>query len=300
MELRHLRYFVAVAKELNFTRAAAKLHTSQPSLSSQIKDLEECVGVPLLMRNRRKVAITAAGELFLKEAISILDMAEKAKIKARQAMQTENSITIGFVPSAEVNVLPEVLPLLRLEHPNMQIELRSVVTTKQESQILDGQLDVGFMRNPIISPVVERMVVLSEPLIVMLPASHPLVSQPVISPSMLDGQDFIATDPLYSGSLSPMVKDYLSSTKCQPNIVQTSNNILVTMNLVGMGLGLSICPGYMEKFNPGNVVFRPLQGKVPRLDLIMAWNKENQIPALQELISIVKSRFDAPDLIKFI
>ncbi|WP_440878985.1 DNA-binding transcriptional regulator HcaR [Vibrio natriegens] len=294
MELRHLRYFVAVAKELNFTRAAAKLHTSQPSLSSQIKDLEECVGVPLLTRNRRKVTITAAGELFLKEAISILEMAENAKIKARQAMLNDKSITIGFVPSAEVNVLPEVLPLLRLENPDMQIELSSVITTEQESQILDGQLDVGFMRNPLISPFVERMVVFSEPLIVMLPVSHPLVSHSEISPSMLNGQDFIATDPLYSGALSPMVKDYLNSTECQPNIVQTSTNILVTMNLVGMGLGLTICPGYMEKFNPGNVVFRPLQGEAPRFDLIMAWNKDNQNPALQELVSIVKSKFNEP------
>ncbi|AEX21815.1 MULTISPECIES: DNA-binding transcriptional regulator HcaR [Vibrio] len=294
MELRHLRYFVAVAKELNFTRAAAKLHTSQPSLSSQIKDLEECVGVPLLMRNRRKVTITAAGELFLKEAISILEMAENAKIKARQAMLNDKSITIGFVPSAEVNVLPEVLPLLRLENPDMQIELSSVITTEQESQILDGQLDVGFMRNPVISPFVERIVVFSEPLIVMLPVSHPLVSHSEISPSMLNGQDFIATDPLYSGALSPMVKDYLNSTECQPNIVQTSTNILVTMNLVGMGLGLTICPGYMEKFNPGNVVFRPLQGEAPRFDLIMAWNKDNQNPALQELVSIVKSKFNEP------
>jgi LysR family hca operon transcriptional activator len=111
---------------------------------------------------------------------------------------------------------------------------------------------------------------------------------------MLNGQDFIATDPLYSGALSPMVKDYLNSTECQPNIVQTSTNILVTMNLVGMGLGLTICPGYMEKFNPGNVVFRPLQGEAPRFDLIMAWNKDNQNPALQELVSIVKSKFNEP------
>ncbi|MEI8598223.1 LysR substrate-binding domain-containing protein [Vibrio sp. M60_M31a] len=119
------------------------------------------MGVPLLMRNRRKVTITAAGELFLKEAISILEMAENAKIKARQAMLNDKSITIGFVPSAEVNVLPEVLPLLRLENLDMQIELSSVITTEQESQILDGQLDVGFMRNPLISPFVERMVVFS-------------------------------------------------------------------------------------------------------------------------------------------
>lgn len=290
MELRHLRYFVAVAQELNFTRAAEKLHTSQPSLSSQIKDLEQCVGVPLLNRNRRKVTMTSAGELFLDEAIAILDMAERAKIKARQAMIANNSLTIGFVPSAEVNVLPSVLPLLRIKQPNTQIELSSVITTEQEAKILDGQLDVGFMRYPVTSSNIDHVILFHEPLVAILPAQHPLAKERVIAPQMLNGQDFVSTDPQYSGSLSAIVEDYLTAAACQPNIVQAASNILVTMNLVGMGLGISIIPSYMEKFNSGNVVFRPLAGEAPTFDLIMAWSRENENPALHDLIDIISAK----------
>ena len=149
MELRHLRYFVAVAQALNFTRAAEKLHTSQPSLSSQIRDLETCVGVPLLVRDKRKVALTAAGECFLQDAQAILEQAENAKVRARKTVQEDNHFAIGFVPSAEVNLLPKVLPLFRLKQPDTHIELVSLITTEQEEKILSGELDVGLMRHPV-------------------------------------------------------------------------------------------------------------------------------------------------------
>lgn len=296
MELRHLRYFVAVAQELNFTRAAEKLHTSQPSLSSQIKDLEHYVGVPLLTRNRRKVTMTPAGELFLDEAITILEMAEKAKLKARQMMLGKPSLMIGFVPSAEVNVLPKVLPLFRLKQPDTQIELSSVITTEQESKLLDGLLDVGFMRYPITSSELQHLVLFREPLVAVLPAQHPLASEPVIQLPMLDGEDFVSTDPLFSGALSKIVDEYLALAECHPNIVQAASNILVTMNLVGMGLGVSIIPSYMEKFNSGNVVFRPLAGKAPSIELIMAWRKDNDNPALLDLIAIIHAQKQALSL----
>ncbi|HDI5900374.1 TPA: LysR family transcriptional regulator, partial [Escherichia coli] len=146
MELRHLRYFVAVAQALNFTRAAEKLHTSQPSLSSQIRDLENCVGVPLLVRDKRKVALTAAGECFLQDALAILEQAENAKLRARKIVQEDRQLTIGFVPSAEVNLLPKVLPMFRLRQPDTLIELVSLITTEQEEKIRRGELDVGLMR----------------------------------------------------------------------------------------------------------------------------------------------------------
>ncbi|PLN72161.1 transcriptional regulator, partial [Klebsiella quasipneumoniae] len=152
MELRHLRYFVAVAQELNFTRAAEKLHTSQPSLSSQIRDLEQCVGVSLLERDKRKVTLTAAGECFLQDAKAILDQAESAKMRARKIVQHDNHLAIGFVPSAEVNLLPDVLPLFRRKQPNTRVELVSLITTEQEDKIRSGELDIGLMRQPIYSP----------------------------------------------------------------------------------------------------------------------------------------------------
>ncbi len=194
MELRHLRYFVAVAQALNFTRAAEKLHTSQPSLSSQIRDLENCVGVPLLVRDKRKVALTAAGECFLQDALAILEQAENAKLRARKIVQEDRQLTIGFVPSAEVNLLPKVLPMFRLRQPDTLIELVSLITTEQEEKIRRGELDVGLMRHPVYSPEIDYLELFDEPLVVVLPVDHPLAHEKEITAAQLDGVNFVSTD----------------------------------------------------------------------------------------------------------
>lgn len=290
MELRHLRYFVAVAQALNFTRAAEKLHTSQPSLSSQIRDLEACVGVPLLVRDKRKVALTAAGECFLQDALVILEQAENAKVRARKTVQEDNHFAIGFVPSAEVNLLPKVLPLFRLKQPDTHIELVSLITTEQEEKILRGELDVGLMRHPVYSPELDYLELIHEPLVVVLPVNHPLANEKAISAQQLHGVNFVSTDPAYSGALAMIVKNWFQQQKSQPNIVQVATNILVTMNLVGMGLGVTLIPGYMNNFNTGQVVFRPIVGDVPTIALLMAWKKGVLKPALTDFIATVHER----------
>ncbi|MDM2905804.1 DNA-binding transcriptional regulator HcaR [Citrobacter sp. Cpo015] len=290
MELRHLRYFVAVAQALNFTRAAEKLHTSQPSLSSQIRDLETCVGVPLLVRDKRKVALTAAGECFLQDALAILEQAENAKVRARKTVQEDNHFAIGFVPSAEVNLLPKVLPLFRLKQPDTHIELVSLITTEQEEKILSGELDVGLMRHPVYSPDLDYLELIHEPLVVVLPVNHPLANEQAICAEQLHGVNFVSTDPAYSGALAMIVKNWFQQQKSQPNIVQVATNILVTMNLVGMGLGVTLIPGYMNNFNTGQVVFRPIVGDVPTIALLMAWKKGPIKPALTDFIATVHER----------
>ncbi|WP_370607009.1 DNA-binding transcriptional regulator HcaR [Citrobacter werkmanii] len=290
MELRHLRYFVAVAQALNFTRAAEKLHTSQPSLSSQIRDLEACVGVPLLVRDKRKVALTAAGECFLQDALVILEQAENAKVRARKTGLEDNHFAIGFVPSAEVNLLPKVLPLFRLKQPDTHIELVSLITTEQEEKILRGELDVGLMRHPVYSPELDYLELIHEPLVVVLPVNHPLANEKAISAQQLHGVNFVGTDPAYSGALAMIVKNWFQQQKSQPNIVQVATNILVTMNLVGMGLGGTLIPGYMNNFNTGQVVFRPIIGDVPTIALLMAWKKGALKPALTDFIATVHER----------
>ena len=290
MELRHLRYFVAVAQALNFTRAAEKLHTSQPSLSSQIRDLEACVGVPLLVRDKRKVALTAAGECFLQDALVILEQAENAKVRARKTGLEDNHFAIGFVPSAEVNLLPKVLPLFRLKQPDTHIELVSLITTEQEEKILRGELDVGLMRHPVYSPELDYLELIHEPLVVVLPVNHPLANEKAISAQQLHGVNFVGTDPAYSGALAMIVKNWFQQQKSQPNIVQVATNILVTMNLVSMGLGVTLIPGYMNNFNTGQVVFRPIIGDVPTIALLMAWKKGALKPALTDFIATVHER----------
>lgn len=290
MELRHLRYFVAVAEELNFTRAAEKLHTSQPSLSSQIKDLEGCIGVPLLIRNNRQVSLTRAGEVFLHQAINILELSEQAKQLARKAMEEQVRLIIGFVPCAEVNILPDVLPQLRLRLPASSIELVSIITTQQEEKLLKGEIDVGFMRHPIVSNQLNYRVVYREPLMVMMPINHPLSKESQLEPHHLDGENFISTDPAHSGALYQIVTAYLAKSHCHPNIVQAATNILVTMNLVGMGLGISIVPLYVCHFQSSSVVFRSLPASAPQIELLMAWHRENGSPALAQMIDLVEEQ----------
>ena len=296
MELRHLRYFVAVAQELNFTRAAEKLHTSQPSLSSQIRDLEQCVGVALLERDKRKVTLTRAGEGFLADALAILEQAENAKMRARKAALDNDHLAIGFVPSAEVNLLPRVLPMLRMRQPETDIELVSLITTQQEEKLRSGELDVGLMRYPVVGQDINVVELFHEPLVVVLPADHPLASESRISAQQLHGVDFVTTDPDYSGELSAVVKAWFEKEHSQPNIVQVATNILVTMNLVGMGLGATLIPGYMNNFNTGQVVFRPIDGEAPTLALLMAWKKGELKPALQDFIELAQRQLEPTNL----
>lgn len=287
MELRHLRYFVAVAEELNFTRAAEKLHTSQPSLSSQIKDLEHCIGVPLLARNNRQVSLTRAGEVFFQQATHILALSEQAKHLARKAMEQQVRLTIGFVPCAEVNILPDVLPPLRQQLPAAHIELVSLITTQQEEKLLKGEIDVGFMRRPITSNQLSYRVVYREPLMVVMHVNHPLSQETQLSPQHLHGENFISTDPAHSGALYQMVEAYLAQAHSKPNTVQAATNILVTMNLVGMGLGISIVPRYVCHFQSANVVFRPLPANAPQIELLMVWHQKNNNPGLAHLLDLV-------------
>lgn len=285
MELRHLRYFLAVASELSFTRAAANLHTSQSSLSCQIRDLEACVGVPLLERNKRKVLLTPAGETFLHDTQTILLQVENAKKRACRAMASDERLVIGFVPAAEVNVLPKILPKLRMSHPLAEIELVSLITTQQEEKLLSGEIDIGFMRPPVVSEFLDSALVHVEPLLVALEENHPLANEEKIDPEKLQGVDFISTDPIYSGSLNTIVSDYLNQQNCVPNVVQVATNILVTMNLVAMGIGVTLVPEYTRLFSSPNVRFRPLSSSVPSIELLMAWRKDNTSSLLAEFLA---------------
>jgi LysR family hca operon transcriptional activator len=156
MELRHLRYFVAVAEELNFTRAAARLHTSQPSLSQQIRQLEAAVGVALLERSRHHVALTSAGRIFLREAKDILGRIEHAGRLARQASDGRaGNLSIGTFPAADVRILPALRPLIARRLPHLRMVLHSKYAVEPMTGLLRGTLDAAFMRGPIESGELE-------------------------------------------------------------------------------------------------------------------------------------------------
>ncbi|WER46287.1 DNA-binding transcriptional regulator HcaR [Cupriavidus sp. WKF15] len=289
MELRHLRYFIAVADELSFTRAAERLHTAQPSLSQQIRNLEDEIGTPLLERTRRKVELTEAGRVFLAEARLIVAHADRAVERARQVgQQAGATVTIGFVPAAEIRVFPAILPRLRLQFPNVNVELRSMPTHELEQALLQGEVDVAFMRDPVHSAALTREVVLVEPLIVLLPSAHPLAKLDRIPPAKLAGEPFISTHPQYSGQVHTAAQGFFIQHKLQCNVAQVATNILLNLNLVGMGLGYALLPEYAASLTSNAICARPLEGAPPHVELLMVSRAEPHSAELDGLLALVR------------
>ncbi|WP_236872885.1 DNA-binding transcriptional regulator HcaR [Burkholderia sp. LA-2-3-30-S1-D2] len=289
MELRHLRYFVAVADELNFTRAAQRLHTAQPSLSQQIRDLEDEVGTRLLERSKRKVELTEAGHVFLAEARLVLSQADRAVERARQTGRRQAlTVRIGFVPAAEVAIFPAILPKLRMQCPGVHVELRSMPTMEQEDALLRGDIDIAFMRRPVQAPNLHAEVVLTEPLIVLMQADHPLAAHARIAPAMLDGQPFIQTNPAYAGQLYDIVDRYFTDHGIDPDVVQVATNILLNLNLVGMGLGVALLPAYVAALVGESMCCRALAGPAPRIDLLMVTRAEPHSRELGALVDLMR------------
>ncbi|WP_163122408.1 DNA-binding transcriptional regulator HcaR [Acinetobacter portensis] len=292
MELRHLRYFITVAEELNFSKAALKLYTAQPSLSQQIKDLEEDVGVKLLNRTKRKVELTEEGAVFLEQARLTLAQADKAVAMARQVSQAKQQmLRIGFVPVAEMKIFPYVLPGLRVQSPDLKIELLSQNNNEQMKLLKKGDLDVTFTRHNFSSEEIESVFVLREPLMFILPKDHPLAEYDRIPIKALNGLDFIIPSVEQSHTLHHAILDFAKAQNIELNIVQTADNILFNINSIGMGLGCTILPGYITPLAMSNSVIRPLSVELPQIDLYVSYRKNNTSIAVQKFMELLSKVF---------
>lgn len=292
MELRHLRYFVTVAEELNFSKAALKLYTAQPSLSQQIKDLEEDVGVRLLNRTKRKVELTEEGAVFLEQARLTLAQADKAIAMARQVSKAKQQLLrIGFVPVAEMKIFPFVLPSLRVQNAELKIELLSINNLEQMRLLKKGDIDLTFTRNNFQSEDIESLFVLREPLIFLLPKDHPLAKYERIPVKALEGIDFIIPAIEQSQTLHTTILDFAKANGVQFNIVQKADNILFNINSIGMGLGCTILPAYIAPLSMNNTVIRPLDVELPALDLYVSYHKNSNSVAVHKFIELLTKVF---------
>ncbi len=292
MELRHLRYFITVAEELNFSKAALKLYTAQPSLSQQIKDLEEDVGVRLLHRTKRKVELTEEGAVFLEQARLTLAQADKAVAMARQVSQAKQQmLRIGFVPVAEMKIFPYVIPNLRVQNPELKIELLSLNNTEQMKLLKKGELDLSFTRHNFNSDEIESQFVIREPLIFLLPKDHPLAKYERIPVKALNSIDFIIPSSEQSHTLHHAILDFAKTNNIEFNIVQKADNILFNINSIGMGLGCTILPGYIAPLTMNNTVIRPLDIELPYLDLYVSYRKESTSMAVKKFLELLTRVF---------
>ncbi|MGE8539390.1 MAG: DNA-binding transcriptional regulator HcaR [Acinetobacter sp.] len=292
MELRHLRYFITVAEELNFSKAALKLFTAQPSLSQQIKDLEEDVGVKLLNRTKRKVELTEEGAVFLEQARLTLAQADKAIAMARQVSQAKQQmLRIGFVPVAEMKIFPYILPNLRVQNPDLKIELLSLNNNEQMRLLKKGDLDLTFTRHNFHSDEIESQFVIREPLIFILPKDHPLAKYERIPVKALNGIDFIIPSAEESFTLHHAILDFAKTNGIEFNIVQKADNILFNINSIGIGLGCTILPGYIAPLTMDNTVIRPLDVELPYLDLYASYSKNNKSYAVSKFLELLTRVF---------
>ena len=290
MELRHLRYFVAVAEELSFTRAAARLHTSQPSLSQQIRQLEEAVGAPLLERSRHHVTLTGAGRIFLRGAKEILGRLDQVARLARQAADGQaGELSVGTFPAADVRILPVLRPLVAAHLPELRLVLHSKYAVEPISGLAAGTLDVAFIRGPVESSEIEVLEVLREKIVVMLPVHHPLARRKRIPVKSLHDLPCITMD----RALSPVLYDAISALYRQARIrmraVSTADNVLGHLRLVQEGLGYALLPESMGALLPPGVVVRPLDSTPPpTVSVVLAWKAGNTSPMVRAFADLVR------------
>lgn len=292
MELRHLRYFIAVAEELNFTKAAQRMCTVQPSLSQQIKDLEQEVGVQLLMRTNRKVELTAEGVAFLKEARLSLEHAEKAIMDARQIAQLgKEQLNIGFVPVAEMKVFPYIMPNIRAQFPELKIHFHSLMDVEQIAALDKGEIDIAFTRYVKDSPEIESVQIFTEPLALIVPKNSPLAEQRHISIKSMNNQDFIISDAHSSPELYRIIQDFFKQNKLKVNLVQHSTNILLNVNLVGMDVGWSLVPSYVIPLLGDKIVVKSTIEPLPTIGLYASYRKDRKNEAIELILKVLKEQF---------
>jgi LysR family transcriptional regulator, hca operon transcriptional activator len=292
MELRHLRYFVAVAEELNFTKAAQRMCTVQPSLSQQIKDLETEVGVQLLIRSNRKVELTEEGKAFLKQALLSLEHAELAIQDARKiANLQKDQLNIGFVPVAEMKIFPYIMPNIRAHFPELKIHFHSFTDADQFKALKKGELDIAFTRYQDESSEIECVQIFSEPLALIVPKDDPITEQRHVSIKSFNGQNFVVSDEDASPQLHKLITNYFKEAKLNVNVVQHSTNILLNVNLVGMGVGWSIVPAYVIPLLGDKIVVKNTIEPLPMIGLYASYRKDQKNDAISLILKILKEQF---------
>jgi LysR family hca operon transcriptional activator len=302
MELRHLRYFIAVAETGSLTEAAERrLHTAQPSLSRQIRDLEYQVGVELLSRSARGVELTAAGRAFLDHARLALAQVDAAGEAARRAAQpAKRTFTLGFLTGQEMDWLPEAMRILRDELPNIEVTVSSQYSPDLAAALMRGKLDLAFLRPELNVVDLTFKTVTKEPLVVIMPSDHRLASHEAIRVQEIVGETFISvsnTAPV----LRTVIDEYLKRSGIDITPDHEVDNLAMAMSLVASTRGVALLPAYAQNFLPWSVISRPLDGDVPTIDLVIGYSKANTSPILKlflsrldELIARVSKKFGGP------
>jgi DNA-binding transcriptional LysR family regulator len=283
MDLRQLRYFVMVAEELHFGRAAERIGIAQPPLTQQIQKLEAGLGCPVFARGR-KTTLTAAGAVLLGEARRILEQVDRGLDATRRAGRGETGqLTIGVPPSVMLSEVPAVIRKYRERHPNVGFTLRERATSAIEEAVRAGELDLGFLRETEPARPLVSEVVLTEPIVAVLPAGHPLAKRGALKISALKSEPFVS----FPRRLGPALYDRLTAG-FTPRIVQEATQWQTIVALVEAGMGISLAPGCVRKFRWRGVVYRPVSGVTTKVSA--CWHEKGLSPTAADFLRLAKTR----------
>ena len=291
MELRHLRYFVAVAEELNFSRAAERLHIAQPPLSKQIRDLEAQLGVVLFNRTKRRVELTAPGQVFLEKVHQSIQSIEQAVEAVQRASREEiGRLSVGFNSSATYGVLPQILRGFRERYPQVELHLHELTTSQQLECLHQHQIDAGILYLPIESSALKVLSVIKETLVVaMPPESHPLAVSSQISIRALSREPFIIPPHRLGGGLYSKIMQFFQQSGFRPTVVQEAMQLQTMISLVAGGVGVALVPASLQNLQRAGVVYRCLQELTSEVTIAIAWRQQDDgSPVLQKFIDAVR------------
>jgi DNA-binding transcriptional LysR family regulator len=289
LELRHLRYFVTLAEELHFGRAAARLGIAQPPLSQQIQRLELVLGTRLFERTSRKVLLTDAGQALLVEARRVLAAAETAVEAARRAGRGESGeLRVAFAATVMFLDLPRIIREFRGRYPSVHLDLREMPTGPQLVALRQGDIDIGFVREPREDPALEIVTVMREPLRIAVNKRHPLAASPTLAVRDLAGEPFVLFPEELAPGLYAQVMGLCRSAGFLPNVIEESRELYTSVSLVEAGVGVSILPASVEKLGWRQVRYRAIPSAAAETRIAAAWRKDRKRPVVDAFMGVVR------------
>jgi DNA-binding transcriptional LysR family regulator len=304
VELRQLEYFLAVAEDLNFRRAAERLHMTQPPLSQQIRQLEIEMGLTLFDRSTRRVQLTAAGEVFRQSASRLLRQLQDSIAEARDvASGLAGQLALGFVPSATIEILPPILREFRSAFPGVRLVLHELNPEQQVRGLRDGSLGCGCFYLPPdqAAPFGDRSLsavpVSREPLVAALPADHPLSAQRRVGVRELAGEPFVMVSSHRGSGLRDIILEQCRRGDMLPNVVQEATLIQTIAGLVASGVGVALLPASVRRLQRSGVAYRPLLEEPLSVEMGIVWMRESENPVVAGFVAVARNaeqaQFDA-------
>jgi len=290
MELRHLRYFVAVAEELHFGRAARRLNLAQPPLSQQILSLEEELEVKLFIRTSRRVDLTMEGRLFLDHARRVLAQAREAVETVKSAGRGDRgNLAIGYVTSAVYMLVPAILKEFHHERPAVELRCFEMNAARQIHALKQREIDVGVLRTSIIDPTLALVKLLREPLVLALPTGHPLAKRQRLRLRAFAQEAFVVVPQIHSPAFFNAVIESCRRSGFAPHITQEATEGHTILALVAAGLGVALVPATLKAWTRPGVVFRDLPGQTAEVDLLLASRRDDPSVLVSRFIKIARA-----------